>query len=603
MQRNYHYKTEGVIMKREEIDIKDTWDLSLIYKEDNDFYSDLDKAKALLESITNQKDNFLDNADAFLKFHEDYIQLSRYIQKLHCFAHLHCDVEPNNQNYQTMFAAIMAFYNQVQASLDFYSVSLINHSDKVEEFLQDERLADYRYSINDMLRNKPHVLSQEMETLISKTATIADTSEQVFDALRLEFEPVIVDGKKKTLNNATLTEFLKNKNPRVRRDAYHHFFKEYKKYQNAFATTLSGVMKKDAFYADVRKFDSPLEASLFDDNVPTSLFYKILDKANKEYRPLFHRYNALKKKILKFDEMYNYDLSVPLVEYEAKKYTIDECFDIILDVVSIYGDEYVNIIKQAKEERWIDYYPHDGKRIGAYSSGCYDTRPYVLMNFIGDYNSLSTMIHELGHSCHTYLSCHNQSPVNCDYRIFVAEVASTVNETLLINYMLEHATSKEEKAYYLYEFLENCVGLIFRQPMYAEFEDILHNYANEGTPMSAKVITDLYYQMNQDYFGPDVKMDDLVGYSCFYIPHFYYNYYVYKYTLGMTVALAVVSRLLQGDEVQKEAYLNFLKSGGSKDPVDLLKSALVDPTQDELYDDAFHYFENLLNQFEELIEQ
>ena len=217
-------------------------------------------------------------------------------------------------------------------------------------------------------------------------------------------------------------------------------------------------MKKDAFYADVRKFNNPLEASLFDDNVPSKLFFKILEKANKEYRPLFHKYNALKKKVLHLDTMYNYDLSVPFVKYKTKKYTIDECFDIILDVVKVFGDEYVNIIKQARDERWIDFYPHAGKRVGAYSSGCYDTRPYILMNFIGDYNSLSTMIHELGHSCHTYLSCHHQSPVNCDYRIFVAEVASTVNETLLIHYMLEHASSKEEKAYFLYELLENCVG-------------------------------------------------------------------------------------------------------------------------------------------------
>ena len=505
-----------------------------------------------------------------------------YIQKLHCFAHLHCDVQPNEQDYQTMYAAILSFYDQVSSTLDFYTVMMIDHSDIITDYLKDERLADYRYSIQEILRQKKHVLSQEMETLVSKTSSISDISSQVFDALRLDYEPVHVDGEEKFLNSATLTEFLKNKNPEVRKEAYHHFFKEYKRFENVFATTLSGVMKKDAFYADVKKFANPLEASLFDDNVPTSLFFKILDKANQQYRPLFHRYNALKKKKLNLETMYNYDLSVPLIEYETKKYTIEECFDIILDVVKIFGDDYVKIIQKARDERWIDYYPHSGKRIGAY-------------------NSLSTMIHELGHSAHTYLSCHNQSPVNCDYRIFVAEVASTVNETLLIHYMLEHATSQEEKAYFLYELLENCVGLIFRQPMYADFEHILHTWAQEGKPMSAQMITDLYYQKNAEYFGKDVTMDEYVGYSCFYIPHFYYNYYVYKYTLGMTVALAIVSRILNGDEKQKEAYLNFLKAGGSKDPVDLLKDALVDPIDDQLYDDAFHYFENILNEFEEII--
>lgn len=588
-------------MERSSIDKKDTWDLSLIYNESKDFYNDLDKAKELLNQLIKQKETFLSNTDSFLKFHDDYIMLSRYIQKSHCFAHLHCDVEPNQQEYQTMYSSILTFYDQVTSSLDFYTVMMIAESDKVNQYIQDDRLTDYRYSISEILRQKKHVLSQEIETLISKTSTISDVSSQVFDALRLDYDPVHVDGEEKFLNSATLTEFLKNKNPEVRKEAYHHFFKEYKKFENVYAATLSGVMKKDAFYADVKKFDDPLQASLFDDNVPTSLFFKILQKANDEYRPLFHRYNALKKKILNLDCMYNYDLNVPLVQYQTKKYTIDECFDIILDLVKVFGDDYVNIIKKARDERWIDYYPHTGKRIGAYSSGCYDTNPYILMNFIGDYNSLSTMIHELGHSAHTYLSCHNQSPVNCDYRIFVAEVASTVNETLLINYMLEHASSKEEKAYFLYELLENCVGLIFRQPMYADFEHILHSWAKEGKPMSSQTITDLYYQKNAEYYGSDVTMDEYVGYSCYYIPHFYYNYYVYKYTLGMTVALAIVSRILNGDEKQKNAYLQFLKSGGSKDPVDLLKDALVNPLEDQLYDDAFQYFEKILNEFENII--
>ncbi|MEG0366489.1 MAG: M3 family oligoendopeptidase, partial [Coprobacillus sp.] len=522
-------------MERSTIDVKDTWDLSLIYKQDQDFYDDLNKAKNLLNDVLQQKETFLNSLDTFIKFHEDYIKLSRYIQKMHCFAHLHCDVEPNNQTYQTMYSSILTFYDQVTSSLDFYTVNMIERSETVQSYLKDERLKDYRYSISEILRQKKHVLSQEMETIISKTSSISDVSSQVFDALRLEYNPVHINGEEKFLNSATLSEFLKNKDPKVREEAYHNFFKEYKKFENVFASTLSGVMKKDAFYADVKKFDGPLEASLFDDNVPTSLFFKILEKANQEYRPLFHRYNALKKKILNLDCMYNYDLSVPLVEYDTKKYTTDECFDIILDVVKVFGDDYVHIIKKAKEERWIDYYPHAGKRVGAYSSGCYDTNPYILMNFIGDYNSLSTMIHELGHSAHTYLSCQNQSPVNCDYRIFVAEVASTVNETLLINYMLEHASSKEEKAYFLYELLENCVGLIFRQPMYADFEHILHTWAKDGEPMSAQMITDLYQTKNAEYYGECVTMDKYVGHSCFYIPHFYYNYYVYKYTLGMTV--------------------------------------------------------------------
>ena len=589
-------------MERKDIEEKYTWDLSQIYQTSQDFDQDLDLAKTLLSQLVNQKDIFLKDVDSFLAFHKDYVQLSRYLNKLYNFAMLHCDVEPKNQDYQTMYAAILSLCDQVNSQLDFYTVKMIEDHQKVEEFLLDERLKDYRYSIQEVLRQKEHVLNQEMETLISKTSSISDVCSQVFDAFRLDYDPVHIDGEEKFLNSATLQEYLKNKDPKVRQEAYHNFFKEYKRYENVFAATLSGVMKKDAFYADVRKFDGPLEASLFDDDVPSSLFFKILEKANQQYRPLFHHYNALKKKALHLETMYNYDLNVPFIHYETKKYTIEECFDIILDVVKVFGDEYVNIIKKAKDERWIDYYPHAGKRVGAYSAGCYDTNPFILMNFIGDYQSLSTMIHELGHSAHSYLSSHYQSPVNSQYRIFVAEVASTVNETLLINYMLEHASSKEEKAYFLYELLENCVGLIFRQPMYADFEHILHTWAKDSEPMSAKRITDLYRQKNQEYYGDAITMDEYVGHSCFYIPHFYYNYYVYKYTLGMTVALAIVSRILNGDEKQKNAYLQFLKSGGSKSPINLLKDALVNPLEDALYDDAFHYFEKILNEFEEVIQ-
>ena len=382
--------------------------------------------------------------------------------------------------------------------------------------------------------------------------------------------------------------------------SYTNFFKEYRRFENVFAQTLSGVMKKDAFYADVRKFANSLEASVFDDDVPSDLFFKVLESANVKYRHLFHRYNRLKKEILQMDTIYNYDLNIPLVSSINKKYTIDQCFTIIKECLKPFGKEYLEIIDKARQERWIDFYPTTGKRIGAYSSGCYDSNPFILMNFIGDYNSLSTLIHELGHSAHSYLSNHNQEFVNANYRIFVAEVASTVNETLLINYMINNAKTNDEKAYFIYEQLENCVGLIFRQPMFADFEYKLHTMAENNEPLSSKVITDLYAKLNQEYYGPDVTLDELTGWSCYYVPHFYYDYYVYKYTLGMTVARAIVKRILNGDQKQVDDYLNFLRSGGSKAPVDLLKTAGVDPLDDQIYEDAFAYFESLLNQFETL---
>lgn len=587
-------------MERKDIDLKDTWDLSTIYSSDQLFYQDLEKVKSLINDLVSFKNKVTNSIDSFYNFMSLKNQVERIINKLYCFAHLNCDVEPNNQTYQTMMASIMGILEATSVQLSFVDNEIIENEEKVLSYLKDPKLQKYSYKINSLLSYKQHILPKEQEELLAKVDSISDTSSQVFDAFRLEFEDVEENGKKKTLNNATLNKFLKSKNPEVRKQAYTNFFKEYRRYENVFAQTLSGVMKKDAFYADVRKFANSLEASVFDDDVPSDLFFKVLESANVKYRHLFHRYNHLKKEILKMDTIYNYDLNIPLVPSINKKYTIDQCFTIIKECLKPFGKEYLEIIDKARQERWIDFYPTTGKRIGAYSSGCYDSNPFILMNFIGDYNSLSTLIHELGHSAHSYLSNHNQEFVNASYRIFVAEVASTVNETLLINYMINNAKTDDEKAYFIYEQLENCVGLIFRQPMFADFEYKLHTMAENNEPLSSKVITDLYAKLNQEYYGPDVTLDELTGWSCYYVPHFYYDYYVYKYTLGMTVALAIVKRILNGDQKQVSDYLNFLKSGGSKAPVDLLKTAGVDPLDDQIYEDAFAYFESLLNQFEAL---
>lgn len=587
-------------MERKDVEEIYTWDLSKIYQNPQDFYKDIEICQTLLDKLAAYEGKLCNQLETFIDFLKKRDEMSMLVNKAYCFAHLNCDVEPKNQEYQKMMATVMSLLQQASVKLVYVDNEICKNEEIITSFLKDDHLKKYRYSINNILAYKPHLLDDEQEMLVAKVDNISDISEQVFDSLRLEFEDVEVNGEKKTLNQATLNEFLKNKDVRVRKDAYHKFFKEYQKFENTYASTLAGVMKKDAFYSDIRHFKTPLEASVFNDDVPSTLFFKILDKANKEYRHLFHRYNRLKKELLGIDDFYNYDLNIPLVKSVSKKYTIEQCFDIINKALAPFGQEYLDIIQKAREERWIDYYPTPGKRGGAYSSGSYLTQPYILMNFIGDYNSLSTLIHELGHSVHTYLSNHHQDFVNSHYRIFVAEVASTVNETLLINYMMEHAQTIEEKKYYIYEQLENCVGLIFRQPMFADFEHQLHMMAQNNEPMSSKIITDLYAKLSQEYFGDDVKMDDLVGWSCYYVPHFYYDYYVYKYTLGMTVALAIVKRILAGDKQQVENYLNFLKSGGKESPVDLLTHAGVNPLDDAIYDDAFKYFEDLLNQFKKL---
>ncbi|WP_249030271.1 oligoendopeptidase F [Tannockella kyphosi] len=588
-------------MKREEIEQLYIWDLDSIYENESSFYNDLQLAKQLLEQVLDLGNKIVNDSNHFYSFLLKQDDFERILNKLYAYCHMQCDCNPTNQDYQTMFASTISFIEDASTKLSFLTNVLCDHDELINSYLLEDRMKEYRYKIQSTLRFKEHILSKEQEELLSNVESISSSSSQVFDALRLEFPKIIVNGKRETLNSATLQQFLKNKDQKVRKNAYHKFFGEYKKFENVYATTLGGVMKKDVFFATQRKFSTALEASVFDDEVPTELFYKVLNHANNTYRPLFHRYNALKKELLQLDTIYNYDLSVPLVDKVNQTFTIEQSFEYIKEALKPLGENYLKIIDKAKEERWIDFFPTPGKRGGAYSSGSYDTKPFILMNYIHDYNSLSTLIHELGHSAHSYLSNSHQSFSNSGYRIFVAEVASTVNETLLIHTMIEKAKTKEEKCYYLYEQLENCVGLLFRQPMFAAFEDELHLKALRKEALSSKVITDLYQQMSVDYFGKDITVAPITAYSCYYVPHFYYNYYVYKYTIGMTLALAIVKRIQSGDQEQRDNYLKFLQSGGSMSPIDLLQLANVNPLNDDLYKDAFGYFEDVLNNFQELM--
>lgn len=590
-------------MQRKDISIQYTFDLTTIYPDNQSFTADFDKVSRLKEDLKQAKDSFTINSDNFYAFLKNQDEYSKLLEKLYTYCHLACDVEPENQELQSLMAKVMAFANQGNVELNFIDLKIIEASETINGYLSEDRFASYRYAIKEIIKFKEHLLSEENEQLIAQFDAISSLSSKVFDSIRFDYEPVEINGKKEFLNAATLTRFLKNKDRNVRKQAYHNFFQEYRKFENTFATTLAGIMKKDAIYAKIRKFDSPLGASVYHDDVPEDLFFKILEMANVKYRPLFHQYNSLKKELLDLDELCNYDLNIPLINTSDYKVKVDDAFEIIKTALAPLGKDYLKIIEKSKDERWIDFYPHEKKRAGAYSGGSYLTKPFILMNYVDDYNSLSTLIHELGHSVHSYLSNSNQEYINSSYRIFVAEVASTVNETLLINHMIANAKTPEQKAYFIYEQLENCVGLLFRQPMYGEFEYLLHQKAAADEPLSSKTITELYAKLSQEYFGEEVKLDGLTGHSCYYIPHFYYNFYVYKYTLGMTVALAIVKRILDGDKGQVASYLEFLKSGGSMSPVDLLKIAHVDPLDDGIYNDAFSYFENLLQQFKETMHE
>lgn len=587
-------------MKREEIEENYKWDLSTIYSNMDEYKKDFDEVKKDIPKFKEYKGKFLDSEELFLEFMELYEKVSRKLEKLCMYSHLAIDVEPSNDEIQTIEANNVGLSNEFSNELVFMELEISQNEDKVRKILECESCKKYNVMINSILRYNPHRLNDEAESVIN-LAENAMNSYKTYNSIKLEYEPVIIDGEEHFLNDETQREFLKNPDEGVRKQAYEKIYKEYKKFANIFANTLEGKIKEDVFYSQVRKFDSPLEASVFDDEVTPELFNKILKAANETYHKYFIEFLEVSKKVLGRDKLHSYDLRLPLVKEPSSKYTLDDAFNLIYKATENLGEEYRKILNKARNEKWIDYLPHLGKRLGAYSSGCYDTNPFILLSFTSDLGSIFTLIHELGHSVHTYLSTHYQEYVNSDYRIFVAEVASTVNENLLLNLLIKNANTNEEKAYLLYKKLDSFVGTCYRQPFFAEYENILHEKVANNEGLSAKTLSDIFADLSKKYYGGVVEENEYEGYKCFGIPHFYYNYYVYKYTIGNCVASVIANRITNGDKEQIERYLNFLKSGSTKAPAELLTQAGVNPLDDNLYKEAFESFKKDLDEFKKVM--
>ena len=587
-------------MKRNEIEEKYKWDLTKMYPSIEEYKKDFDAVKKDIPKLTKYKGGkFLSSVEEFLEFMKLEEVISRKLDKLYEYTYLSTIVEPDNDELQYWHANITALIQEYDNAVSFVDTEIIQLEDKAREIIQDKRCSEYVVLIEEILRYKPHILDYDTEKLL----TFADNtmnSYSTYTSINLEYKPVIIDGKEHFLNDATLNDFLRNPDENIRKQAYENVYEEYKKFSNLYAQTLSGKIKQDIFFAITRKYKSALENSTFSDNVTPELFYKILEVANNKYHAYFLEYLDVVNKILKKDKITNYDLKVPLCKTPKSEYTIEDAWKLVFEAIKPFGKEYEEIVKKAKNERWIDYYPHEGKRQGAFSAGVYDSYPYIMTNFTGDVESVFTMAHELGHSVHSYLSNKNQSYNNSSYKIFVAEVASTVNENLLMEYLIKNATSKEEKMYYLYRKLDEFVGTCYRQPFFAKFEDILHNKAQNNEGLSAKCITDIYAEISEEYYGGRVEQHKLGKYACFSVPHFYYNYYVYKYTIGNCVASVIASRILSGDKDTLEHYLEFLKSGWTKSPRELLRAVGVDPLDDDLYKEAFEGFKKVLDDFKKL---
>ncbi len=593
------------VKRRSEVRKEDQWDLSLIYKSEKDFENDLALAKEEIKKITDYKD-FLTNAKRFLEYIKYDEKVDRLLNKLYYYAHLNHDSDTTDTKYQKMVKQVTDLMSEYSELSSFVVPKLMGMNyEVIESFYKKEpELKEYEFELKDLYRFQKHTLEERDEKILSTLSTPLSNASNTYEALTdSDMEYGLIkdeNGNDVEMTDSNYSVFLSSKDRRVRKDAFHLMYDTYAKFKNTITSTYLGDMDANIALAKLRNYKSAREGSLFQDHVTTDIYDNLVDTVN-DHLDVFHKYYSLKKEILGLPELHLYDIYVDLIETkDFSHYTFEEAKSLVLEALSVLGEDYVSNLKKAFQERWIDIYHNKGKRSGAYSSGFYDTKPYVLLNFEGKIDDVSTLAHELGHSMHTYYSCKNNPYQYSQYQIFVAEVASTVNELILSKYLLNKVSDIDSKLYILNRMMELFKGTIFRQTMFAEFERDMYQKREAKEVLTNDVLSDAYYNLNKKYFGGSVVTDEEIKYEWERIPHFYYGFYVYKYATGLSSACHIVEGILSHKEGALENYLAFLKTGGSMYPVEELKVAGVDITKKEVVESAIHMFEDVLNEFQTL---
>ena len=592
---------------RSEIDKNYQWDLSTIYGSIDEWNKEYISTKDKLPSLTKYKGSLLKDANTLLEFLNLDTEINRKLDKLFSYAHLLNDEDTTNTKNQELFGKIVNLNNEYSKITTFVKPELLKSNyEQIKAFYKDlPELKEYEVLLEEIYRYKEHTLDEKEERIVAELNKSLSSPSEIFEKLTdadMKF-PDIVDEKG---NSVEFTEsnysiFIRSKDRRVRKDAFNILHNTYGKYKNTLSETYASLVEVEVALSKIYNFESAIKMSLFDDNIDVSVYDNLVKTVNENLKELY-KYYDLRKKILNLDEQHLYDTYVSLVEDDNKNYTFSEAKDLVLKALSVLGDDYVEILNKAFDEKWIDVFNNVGKRSGAYSSGCYDTNPFILLNFEGKLDDVSTLSHELGHSVHSYLSREFNSYQNASYKIFVAEVASTVNELLLNNYMLKNTSDKNEKLSILNKQLELFKSTIFRQTMFAEFERDMHAIVEQNGVLTNEVLCDAYYKLVKKYFGDSVYIDEAIKYEWSRIPHFYYNFYVYKYATGLSAAAFIASQILSGNKEYIEKYKNFLKLGGSMYPIDELKQIDIDMTKKEVVESAIEMFKNTLEEFEKLID-
>ncbi|MFC7062805.1 oligoendopeptidase F [Halobacillus seohaensis] len=594
------------IPKRDEIPKERTWDLETIFESDEQWYKEFENLKELLPEIDKFQGTLGESATHLYKLMKLQDQISNKIGLLFTYAHMRNDQDTTNSYYQEMNAKAESLLTQVSSSMSFIVPEILALPDgTVDQFLEEHKeLELYKHALNEITRRRKHVLSEKEERLMAGFSEIASNPSQTFGALNnadLTFPSIKnEDGEEVDVTHGRYLGFLKSEDRDVRKNAFQAMHDTFGQFKNTFASTLSGNVKKNNYFATVKNYEGARESALDRNNIPETVYDNLIEAVNDRL-PLMHRYVELRKKVLELDELHMYDMYTPLVKDAKMEISYEEAQKLILEGLEPLGQNYVDILKEGFNNRWIDVEENKGKRSGAYSSGHYGTNPFILMNWQDDVNNLFTLAHELGHSLHSYHTHQNQQYRYGNYSIFVAEVASTCNEALLNDYMLKKTNDKKEKLYLLNNFLEGFRGTVFRQTMFAEFEHEIHIQAQSGEALTADKLTQIYYDLNKKYFGKGIVIDDEIGLEWARIPHFYMGYYVYQYSTGYAAATTLADQILSEGEPAVERYMNFLKAGSSDYPIEVLKQAGVDMTSKKPIDEALDVFEQKLDELEELL--
>jgi len=599
-------KNKKSLPKRSEIEAKYKWNLEVIYPSENEWEVDFKKARELANHLKEFEGKVKKSSKQLLQVLKLSDEVSELVGRIFVYARMKKDEDNTNAKYQALADRANSLSIEVNGASSYIVPEILSiPTDTLKKYIQEEKeLQLYQQALNEIIRTKPHVLTTEQEKLLAQVGEVAQAPDNIFGMLNnadIKF-PHIKDenGEEVELTKGRYVQFMESSDRRVRKDAFEAMYNTYGSLKNTYAATLNANVKKNVFYGKVRKYPSALVSSLDDDNVSQEVYDNLIATVHDNL-DIMYRYVKLRKKILGVEELHMYDLYTPIVKDVKIDVPYEEAKEIVKKGLDPLGKEYLGQLQKGFESRWIDVYENQGKTSGAYSWGAYGTHPYILLNYQDNVNDLFTLAHELGHSMHSFYSHETQPYVYSSYKIFVAEVASTLNEALLMNYLLKTTEDKNQKLYYLNHYLEQFRGTIYRQTIFAEFEKMIHEKVESGEALTPELLNQMYHELNVKYYGSDMVVDELIDLEWARIPHFYMNFYVYKYATGFSAAISLSQQILEEGQPAVDRYLNFLKSGSSDYPVNLLKKAGVDMNTPEPVQRALDVFKEILDQMESLL--